>query len=306
MSQDKFIKTLLFNIQNNIRDDNLLSRDMRSLRSHYFFGLIYLLNKVINYFCFKNEIIFANKKPYIKINDIYLEVVNRYFLKIVNEKYVSKADLIIKFLNKYKFYPKIILDVGACWGEFSLVLAKYYNKSHIYAVEGSEENYKVLCNNISCQLNKIENVEPYNYIVSDSDNYKFIKNVIGTTNRVNNIVDQESSNYSKVKSITLKKFISDKNLTYIDFLKLDIEGHELHLIEDILNIDIKYGQIEIININTQEENLKFLERLSKKFELYDTESFSMINVKGLRNHILNKLINSVAFDIFIVSKKNNN
>jgi len=306
MSQDKFIKTLLFNIQNNIRDENLLSRDMRSLRSHYFFGLIYLLNKVINYFCFKNEIIFANKKPYIKINDIYLEVVNRYFLKIVNEKYVSKADLIIKFLNKYKFYPKIILDVGACWGEFSLVLAKYYNKSHIYAVEGSEENYKVLCNNISCQLNKIENVEPYNYIVSDSDNYKFIKNVIGTTNRVNNVVNQDSSNYSKVKSITLKKFISDKNLTYIDFLKLDIEGHELHLIEDILNINIKYGQIEIININTQEENLKFLERLSKKFELYDTESFSMINVKGLRNHILNKLINSVAFDIFIVSKKNNN
>ena len=160
-----------------------------------------------------------------------------------------------------------------------------------------------MCNNISCQLNKIENVEPFNYIVSDSDNYKFIKNVIGTTNRVNNIVDQESSNYSKVKSITLKKFISDKNLTYIDFLKLDIEGHELHLIEDILNIDIKYGQIEIININTQEENLKFLERLSKKFELYDTESFSMINVKELRNHILNKLINSVAFDIFIVSKK---
>ena len=306
MSQDKFIKTLLFNIQNNIRDDNLLSHDMRSIRSRYFFGLIFLLNKVINYFRFKNEIIFTNNKPYIKINDVYLEVVNRYFLKIVNEKYVSKADLIIKFLNKYKFYPNIILDVGACWGEFSLVLGKYYNKSHIYAVEGSEENYKVLCNNISCQLNKIENVEPFNYIVSDSDNYKFIKNVIGTTNRVNNIVDQESSNYSKVKSITLKKFISDKNLTYIDFLKLDIEGHELHLIEDILNIDIKYGQIEIININTQEENLKFLERLSKKFELYDTESFSMINVKELRNHILNKLINSVAFDIFIVSKKNNN
>jgi FkbM family methyltransferase len=306
MSQDNFVKTLLFNIKNNIHDDNLLSTEMRSLRSRYFFGLIFLLNKVINYFCFKNEITFANNKPYIKINDVYFEVVSRYFLKLVNEKYISNADLIIKFLNKFKFKPKIILDVGACWGEFSLVLGKYYNESNIYAIEGSEENYKILCNNITCKLNTIENVKPYNYIVSDSENYKFIKNVIGTVNTVKNDIKLEDSNYSKVKSITLKKFISDKKLTYIDFLKLDIEGHELHLIEDILNINIKYGQIEIININTHEENLNFLERLSNKYELYDTESFSLIDTKELKNHMLNKLNNSVAFDIFIVSKKNFN
>lgn len=139
MSEDNFSKKLLFNIKNNIHDDNLLSKDIRGLRSRYFFSLIFLLNKIISYFRFKNEIIFTNKKPYIKINGLYFEIVSRYFLKLVNEEYKSKADLIIKFLNKFEFKPKIILDVGACWGKFSLVLGKYYNESQIYEIEGSNE-----------------------------------------------------------------------------------------------------------------------------------------------------------------------
>lgn len=122
-------------------------------------------------------------------------------------------------------------------------------------------------------------------------------------NTVKNDIQQKDFNYSRVNSITLKKFINDKKLTYIDFLKLDIEGHELNLIEDILNINIKYGQIEIININSQEENLKFLQRLADKYELYDSESFNLIDRIELKKHIINKLKYSVAFDIFIISKQ---
>ena len=302
MSENNFAKKLLFNIKNNIHDDKLLSNDIRSLRSRYFFGLIFLLNKVISYFRFKNEIIFTNKKAYIKINDVYFEVVSRYFLKLVNEEYISKADSIINFLNKFKFKPKIILDVGACWGEFSLVLGKYYNESLIYAIEGSVENYKILYNNIYYKLNKLKNVEPYNYIVSDTNDYKFIKDIISTTNTIKTDIQHKASNYSKVKSITLKKFINDKKLNYINFLKLDIEGHELNLIEDLLNINIKYCQIEILNINSHEENLKFLDRLADKYELYDSESFNLIDRMELKNHIINKLNFSIFFDIFVISK----
>ena len=302
MSIDKFAKSLLYAFKNNIHDERLLTKEVRGYRSGYFFGLIIFLNKVINYFSFENEIIFTNKKPYIKINGIYLEIVNKYFLKKVKEQYVSDANLIINFLNKFKFKPKIILDVGACWGEFSLILGKYFNESQIYAIEGSEKNYKILFNNINFKLNKIKNVDPFNFIVSDSENDKFIKNIIGTTNIVKDKIIDDEINYSKVKTITLKKFLIENKITHIDFLKLDIEGHELSLIKDILNIDIKYGQIEIININSIEENLKFLEQLSTRYKLFDTQNFDQIDTSKLKTYVSNKFNDNIAFDVFIISK----
>ena len=187
-------------------------------------------------------------------------------------------------------------------GEYSLILAKNFDQSKVYAIEGSIENYKILCENISFELNKIKNVNPYNYIVSNSNSSKYIRNIIGTTNIVKNDVEKENTNYSLVKSLTLSKFLSENQLTHIDFLKLDIEGHEINLINDLLNIDIKYGQIEIININSLEKNLEFLELLSDKFYLFDSENFNQIDKNELRNIILTKLNASVAFDIFIVSK----
>jgi len=303
MNIDKFVKNLLFAINNNIIDKRLLSEDVKGFRGGYFFLLISLLNKVITYFNFKNKIIFTNQKPYIKINDLYFEIVNKYFLKIVNEEYVSKSNLTIKFLNKFKFKPKIIVDVGACWGEYSLILGRYFNESSIYAIEGSQKNYKILRNNITFELNKIKNVESYNYIVSDNNNFKFIKNIIATTNTVENDIIKNNKNYSKVKSVTLKKFLFENKLTHIDFLKLDIEGHELNLIKDILDIDIKFGQVEIINLNSLEENLKFLEQLSAKYKLYDSENFKIIEENKIKFYTSDKLESLVAFDVFIVSKK---
>ena len=202
MSLDNFSKKLVYSIKNKINDKYLLSHESRGYRSAYFFGLITLLNSVINYFQFKNEIIFYNKKPYIKINDLHFQIVNKYFLKNVNAIYISKADLILKFLNKFNFKPNIIIDVGACWGEYSLILAKNFDQSKVYAIEGSIENYKILCENISFELNKIKNVNPYNYIVSNSNSSKYIRNIIGTTNIVKNDVEKENTNYSLVKSLT--------------------------------------------------------------------------------------------------------
>ena len=302
MSLDNFSKKLIYSIKNKINDEYLLSHESRGYRSAYFFGLITLLNSVINYFQFKNEIIFYNKKPYIKINDLRFQIVNKYFLKNVNEIYISKADLILKFLNKFNFKPNIIIDVGACWGEYSLILAKNFDQSKVYAIEGSVENYKILCENISFELNKVKNINPYNYIVSNSNSSKYIKNIIGTTNIVKKDIVKEDANYSLVKSITLSKFLSENQLNHIDFLKLDIEGHEINLINDLLNINIKYGQIEIININSLEKNLEFLELLSDKFYLFDSENFNKIDKNELRNIIFTKLNASVAFDIFIMSK----
>ena len=184
-----------------------------------------------------------------------------------------------------------------------MILGKYYNKSSVYAIEGSNNNYKILCNNISLKLNKINNVKPYNYIISDSNDFKYIRNSISTMNVVKNEIKKDDLNYSKVKSMQLSNFLNENNLNYIDFLKLDIEGSELNLINDLLHLDIKYGQIEIININSLEKNLEFLNLLTNKYILIDSENFKEINSFDLNNYAKNKLSNFPTFDIFIISKK---
>ena len=302
MSLENFSQKLNLAIKNRIKDESLLSNKIKLIRGSFFFNLITYTNIVINYLRFKNDLLFIDGKAYIKFNDLYFEIVNRLFLKKVDKLFVSQASTIIKFLDKFKIIPKIIVDVGACWGEYSLILGKHFNQSSIYAIEGSYENYKILCNNISFKLNNVQNVKPYNYIISDSNNFKYITNTISTMNIVKNEINKEDLNYSKVNSVKLSNFLNENNLTYIDFLKLDIEGHELNLISDILNLDIKYGQIEIMNINSLEKNLEFLKLLTSKYILIDSENFKEINFNELKNYVEKKFNDFVAFDIFIVSK----
>ena len=122
-------------------------------------------------------------------------------------------------------------------------------------------------------------------------------------NFVKNEIDKDELNYSKVKSMQLSNFIKENNLDYIDFLKLDIEGGELNLITDLLNLNIKYGQIEIINTNSFEKNIEFLNLLAKKYILIDEEDFKEISTNELKYYVKTKLDNLSAFDIFIASKK---
>ena len=302
MSLENFSQKLNLAIKNRIKDESLLSNKIKLIRGSFFFNLITYTNKVINYLRFKNDLLFIDGKAYIKFNDLYFEIVNRLFLKKVDKPFISQASTIIKFLDKFNIIPKVIVDVGACWGEYSLILGKHFNQSSIYAIEGSYENYKILCNNISFKLNNVQNVKPYNYIISDSNSFKYITNTISTMNIVKNEINKEDLNYSKVNSVKLSNFLNENNLTYIDFLKLDIEGHELNLISDILKLDIKYGQIEIININSLEKNLEFLKLLTSKYILIDSENFKEIDFNELKNYVIKKLSDFVAFDIFIVSK----
>ncbi len=68
-------------------------------------------------------------------------------------------------------------------------------------------------------------------------------------------------------------------------------------------MDIKYGQIEIININSLEKNLEFLKLLTKKYILIDSENLNEIDFNELNNYVVKKLSDFIAFDVFIVSKR---
>jgi hypothetical protein len=79
-------------------------------------------------------------------------------------------------------------------------------------------------------------------------------------------------------------------------------------------LDIKFGQIEIIEINELHKNINFLKLLTKKYILLDCDSLSKINFDDIDEYTSNKFLMKkkllqrkiTAFDIYIISKSQKN
>ena len=71
--------------------------------------------------------------------------------------------------------------------------------------------------------------------------------------------------FTKISSSTLANFCEKNNIKIIDFIKIDIEGSELKLLNDLNNLSIKSIQIELINYNSTEKITHFIKTLSKNY-----------------------------------------
>ena len=167
------------------------------------------------------------------MDGINLQIVSPYFLKGVGEEVHTSAKKICDVLDHFKKKPEIIIDVGSCWGETSLYFAKRYGGSIIFSIEGSIDNFVVQSKNKTKQDFKTDNLYIDNLAISDKNGFVYITNGIGTMHQVQNY-DPTVSNLVKVKAQTLTRFFQEKNIDYADVVKLDIEGHEPKLINDLL------------------------------------------------------------------------
>ena len=114
---------------NNQNPDNQITENIfgpadRFNRGKILFEQITLLEKILDVFKFKNRIISIDNKFYIEVDGVNLQIVSSYFLKGVGEEIRSSAKKICDVLDHFKEKPEIIIDVGSCWGETSLYLAK--------------------------------------------------------------------------------------------------------------------------------------------------------------------------------------
>lgn len=184
-------------------------------------------------------------------------------------------DHLISHLNSYlKYYnkSKIIFDVGASFGLFSLYV-KYFNpKAKIYSFEPAEEAYRLAKKNLS----GIKNVYLSNFAISNKEsegrimfNDKYPESSY--------IVNQVCDDGQKIKKISLDKFIEENNTPKIDLLKIDTEGHELKVLEGAKNT-LKITEKIIIETDVS-DNGSLIEIL-KLLDGFTLENFGDINRDG--------------------------
>lgn len=169
---------------------------------------------------------------------------------------------------------KIVFDIGANIGEYSTMLLDNSQKNGVEVELHLFEPTKSCFQTISKKFNSKSNVTLNNFGVSDSNATAQIfydKEQSGLASLYQRNLDSYNLQLNQSEEITLKRideYIQHKNIQHIDFIKIDIEGHELkafdgfgnYLNSDFIDyIQFEYGGANLDSHSSLMEIYKFFE-----------------------------------------------
>lgn len=127
----------------------------------------------------------------------------------------------------------VFYDIGANVGFFSLIAAKRVkSRGFVYSFEPVTENIKSIWQNIS--VNKLENIRPFEVAVgrtSGSQELLLTKWDGGASLSTSVIKPSETISKRNVRVVALDDFIRQEKLRAPTFVKIDVEGSELNVLQ---------------------------------------------------------------------------
>ncbi len=196
-----------------------------------------------------------------KIGDFWFPDGETYepYIKEIEEKGCFHLERLLTSLKFVKNW-NVAVDVGSNIGTWSVVLASKFKK--VYAFELVTETYECLKKNTE----KYENIIPYNYGLGKE--FKKV-NVIPDTKYSPNLVGMcaDLNKEGPYELRTLDSF----NLEGCDYLKIDVEGLESHVLEGGYNTITKYKPIIVLEYKDRKANqagtsLKDIDRMIEKLK----------------------------------------
>lgn len=184
---------------------------------------------ILNEFCLRNGrvITFEGPPPWVVFHDIW-----RY--KVYTKTYKPSFR-----------YPRVVVDIGANIGLFSLYAAARWPSAQILAYEPDPENFRILQKNV--RLSKAMNVQTFPFAVSDC-NAK-AKLYLRTGSGWHSLFDSSEGilRIIEVETVTIDMILQQIISRHIDFLKVDCEGAEFKILkgqEKLLSQSVGYVAME--------------------------------------------------------------
>ena len=203
--------------------------------------------------------------------------------KILPEKYLLKKrlkraikknyDKELESIKKFSDKSKDALDIGVYRGVYSFQLSKYFNFVHSF--EPNPLLFPYLDKNLKKILN---NIQLYNCALSDSNGETKLKLPIRSKSIFKNNVEElfqlgaasihPNNKFNDYKEVIVKKKKLDdfKLSNKIGFIKIDVEGHEIEVInggkETIVN-NMPVLLVEIEQRHTQSSVTKSINYINK-------------------------------------------
>lgn len=183
---------------------------------------------------------------------INIEEYKNEYRKKSKENYIPKNH--IDYLKKLKndgFEPKVIYDIGSCFLHWTKIAKSLWPNSIIICFEAFDALEF---------LYKEENVKYFIDILSDEDNKEikfyvnYEKNTGNSYYKENNNFVYPEDNFQTKKTRKLDSIVKEHNLPLPDFIKIDVQGSEIDVLNGSLNT-IKNAKRMVIELQSDNYNL---------------------------------------------------
>jgi FkbM family methyltransferase len=176
-------------------------------------------------------------------------------------------------LKQKGFNPTQVVDIGAYEGGWTKDFLEVYPQSKILMIEAQPKKEAIL------NLLKNNNIDYTIALVSSEDNLEvnFLENETASHINFSENFDGGSANIVKTKS--LKTILFEKNIVFADFLKLDVQGHEIEVLKGCLDVlaKVEICLLEVTLIKLGDNDVLFTELNNfmdaQGFQVYDITQF---------------------------------
>ena len=193
--------------------------------------------------------------------------------KIFDRKVYETA---IKFVKD----DTIVLDIGANFGQLSILLSKCKKDVEVYSFEASKYIFEILKKNV--QINNANVKLFHNLVGNETEQELFIKklNISKFNTYGSNMIEktelrnENSLNIEKINSIKIDDIFFNKK---ISFMKIDVQGYDLEVLKGSKKTIIKQ-QMPII-FEYEEDFAKDFNYTFKNFESFIDEINYKISIQ---------------------------
>lgn len=163
----------------------------------------------------------------------------------------------IKVWKYFSLRAKVIFDIGANTGLFSLISIAVNPNAFVYSFEPSKKTFEKL--KLNHQINNFSLSNLYEIAISNNNGYSIFYDYdtshqySASLNKQMSIAQASGKNLNyEVKTQSLDSFIKEKGILNIDLIKIDVEMHESEVIEGMEETFLNQRPVILIEILTNE------------------------------------------------------
>lgn len=279
---------------------NMSIQDAYNLLNNEVKRSVYLLNNYQDNNHNSKNIISADANKEVTTQFIFVKMVvneNDTTGKIIINGGIPEENAFREFI-KYVKKDSIIVDIGACYGQYALICAKIAPNGIVIAIEPNPYHFNLLKKGI--EINNIKNIIPLNVALSDyeGESKLFMCNnhLEGATlfeGKLKQELDRDPDKEINIYVTTLDQILDKLHIDHnnINIIKMDAEGAEPKIIKGMIKVLQQSKDLKLLTeyafhaISASGENGKdFMEYLINRF----SEVKMITEDKNMRVKILNK------------------
>jgi FkbM family methyltransferase len=155
----------------------------------------------------------------------------------------SSTDIVNKLVKPNDY----VIDIGANIGYFTVLFSKIVGENgKVYAFEPTNEYYNVLNSNL--KANNISNCVPFQIGLSDKEEHLNI--FLGQHSAtIHEPIKNSTTKEETINLTSLDKFVLENKIEKIDFIKIDVDGHEPKILEGATKTLERFKPIILLEVN---------------------------------------------------------